>query len=524
MPLTVRTDVTIPATEVLLAAGGDVRIALDSEGGRNKYGCSIYPDSALIAFGSSTASVISEHGFAAADRLRDELASGAAIESSVVSYARRLDAMRMELAALCGIADLPGLEIVFAASGTDSHLIAAQLMRQHGPLCAIMVEEGETGRGVPAALAGRHFSTRTALARNVAEGDAIADDEAAVVTIAMRLADGSPRAIEAMDAEVAARVHEAVAAGQRVLLTLVDVSKTGMIMPGTACVSALHRQYPGQVEVLVDACQFRIASSTLRAYLQQGFMVAVTGSKFITGPTFSGALLIPSPVAQRMQRYAVPSSLRAYSAPADWPGGWDTAKLDAAGANYGLLLRWEAALTELRLFRAIPERDVGSFLQAFAAAVLQKLGSNPVFEVLPVPELNRAPVSAGTSWDSLPTIFPFLLYRRRANGACQPLSCDEMTDIYHLLQRDLSADARLLADTPNNQLLASRVQLGQPVRCGVRDGIPVSALRLNVSARLIVEALSPQGTGASPVIARALAALDKVALLMHMNFGLSRFK
>lgn len=517
MLLSVRIEVTIPATAILLAAGGDTRIALDAAAGSNQYGCPVYPDDALIAFGSSTASVISGQGFAAADSLRDELARSAAIEPPAISYARKLDAMRMELAALCDIADLSGTEIVFAASGTDCHLIAAQLVRQPGPLCAIMVEEGETGRGVPAALAGRHFSTRTALSRNVAEGDAIADDEIAVMMIAMRLTDGTPRTIEAMDAEVTAQVHEAVAAGQRVLLTLVDVSKTGMIMPSTACVSALHRQYPGQVEVLVDACQFRIASSTLRAYLQQGFMVAVTGSKFITGPTFSGALLIPSPLAQRMQQHAVPACLRAYSAPADWSSRWNTAKLDVAGTNYGLLLRWEAALTELHLFRAISEQDVGSFLQTFAAAVLQKLGSNPVFEALPVPELNRAPVADGADWDSLPTIFPFLLYRIDANDARQPLNCDEMTDIYHLLQRDMSVDARLLADMPNNQLLASRVQLGQPVSCGVRDGIPVSALRLNVSARLIVEALSAQGPGAAMVIGRALAALDKVALLMHMN-------
>lgn len=302
------------------------------------------------------------------------------------------------------------------------------------------------------------------------------------------------------------------------MLTLVDVSKTGMIMPGTACVTALHRQYPGQVEVLVDACQFRIAPSTLRAYLQQGFMVAVTGSKFITGPTFSGALLIPSPVAQHLQAHAVPAGLRAYSSPAEWPAGWDTTELDADGANYGLLLRWEAALTELRLFRAIPERDVGSFLQAFAAAVLQKLDSDPAFEVLPVAELNRDSVTEGAAWDRLPTIFPFLLYRIDANGVRRLLNSEEMTDIYQLLQCDLSADVGESADTPDNSLLAGRVQLGQPVRCGVREGMPVSALRLNVSARLIVEALSPQGPGAGVVIERALAALDKVACLMRMNF------
>lgn len=514
MPLSVKTEVMIPSTAALLVEGGDARIALDAGSGCNKYGCPAYPDPALLAFGSSTASVISEQGFAAAGKLRDELLLDAA--SGTVSYTLKLDSMRAELAELCDIADLSGVEVVFAASGTDSHLIAAQLVRNQGqPMRAIMVDAVETGSGVPAALAGRHFSTRTALNATVGEGDAIAGEVIAVVTVAMRLADGTPRAVEEIDAEVAARVREAVAAGERVLLTLVDVSKSGMITPSVSCVTALHRQYPEQIDILVDACQFRISSATLRAYLQQGFMVAITGSKFITGPTFSGALLIPPPVAQRLQRHRIPASLRAYSAPADWSRHWDVCMLGTDEVNYGLLLRWKAALTELHLFRGVPEQDIAGFLLDFAAAIQHKFNSDPVFEPLAVPPLNRAPVTDSAGWDSLPSIFPFLLYRPQANAAGQLLSSDEMTRIYHLLQRDLSKDERLLFEAPDQHLLASRVQLGQPVRCGVRNGMPVSALRLCVSARLITEALSPQGPGASAVIARALTALDKVALLVR---------
>jgi hypothetical protein len=58
-----------------------------------------------------------------------------------------------------------------------------------------------------------------------------------------------------------------------------------------------------------------------------------------------------------------------------------------------------------------------------------------------------------------------------------------------------------------------RCQLGQPVACGQRDGVPVSALRLCASARLIVEATAQNGRQASAVIERALAVLEKTALL-----------
>jgi hypothetical protein len=59
-------------------------------------------------------------------------------------------------------------------------------------------------------------------------------------------------------------------------------------------------------------------------------------------------------------------------------------------------------------------------------------------------------------------------------------------------------------------IAALRCQVGQPVPCGHRNGVPLSALRLCASARLVVEAASG---GAAQVIARAMAVLDKAAWL-----------
>ncbi|HTZ80689.1 MAG TPA: hypothetical protein VMC10_22450 [Stellaceae bacterium] len=503
-------------TEQLLAEGGDLRIELDLERGLNKYGCPPLPDPALSAFGSSTASTISERAFEAVDQLRKRLDIAGNNEPPEITYARELNRQRQELARLGGVADLAGLEIVFAASGTDLHLLAGQLARgtSAAPLLALMVESSETGSGVPAALAGRHFSARTALGEAVAEGAPVAEEQAIeVIAIPARTADGLPRPAVAIDLEIEERVAQAEDDGRGVLLTLVDISKTGFIAPSPAFALALKQRFPDTVEVLVDACQFRLAPASLRAYLEQGFMVALTGSKFLTGPTFSGALLVPGMIAARMRKEKLPPAIAAYSARADWPKGWAAAAGLRDTANFGLLLRWEAALEELRAFRAIPERTVARFLAAFSEAVSGRLRSDPVFEPLQVPDLDRRPLAEPASWDHIPTIFPFLLRHGDGSGAAIPFRREETAQVYKLLARDVADPLGLKPGDLGWQLAVQRCEVGQPVLCGSRGGVPVSALRLCASARVIVEGVASTRLDRNPVIQRALAVLDKAALI-----------
>lgn len=504
----------LPPARQLLTEGGDDRIQLDPLSAANKYGCREFPDPDLAAFGSSTASVISARGYAAADQLRHKLLRAVEYEPHSVVYARELNRIRCEFTQLCGVSDLVGLEVLFAASGTDIHLLASQLNAGTTavPALAIMVDAVETGSCVQAALAGRHFSTRAALGGTTAEGESISGGNATeVAAVTLRLADGKPRQAADIDAEVELLVSEAVAAGRRVLLLLVDVSKTGLIAPSPSCVMALREQFPDNFDVMVDACQFRIAPSTLRAYLQRGFMVALTGSKFVTGPTFSGALLFPAAVAQRLRGWLPPRALRDYSLRADWPSTWTAAEALNDGANFGLLLRWEAALQELREFYAVPETVVAGFLQSFADAVRAHIASDPAFETLPVARLDRRPLVAQAGWDHIPTIFPFVLYHRKNSAGRVPLTRERTAEVYKLLQKDLAAHPDFRAA---GALAAVRCQLGQPVACGIRDGVAVSAMRLCASARLVVEATASGGRGPAAVIERALAALGKAAALV----------
>lgn len=504
----------LPSTELLLAAGGDDRITVNGRAA-NKYGCLPLPDPDLLAFGSSTATVVSPGGFAAAERLRRRLIIAGDREPAAVTYGRELDRIRRELAQLCGISSLSGLDIVFGASGTDLHMIAARLACAVAPkhTRAIVVEEAETGSGVTAAITGRHYSTRTPLGRPVVPGADFDGGGVSAVSVPIRRPDGELRDRASVDCEVEFQVMDAAAKGWHVLLILVDVSKTGVIAPSPACAAALSGRLPDSLHVLVDACQFRIAPPTIRAYLEHGFMVALTGSKFVCGPPFSGALLLPPERARRLRRCALSPALRAYSARADWPRHWSAAASLDNAANFGLLLRWEAALHELKALRSVPETCIASFLESFAGAVRQRIADDPLIEPLPVFPLERRPLSGAGSWDRMPTIFPFILYRSKVNGRKAALSRAETARVHEMLQMDLNLTAGHAVKHSMGELVDLRFQLGQPVVCGIRGGVPVSALRLCVGARLITAAASGNGRGGAAIINAAVAALDKSAMI-----------
>ena len=465
------TNVSLPPTHDLLVSGGDPRIEIDPTTGANRYLCPAAP-CAVAAFGSSTASIISPEGFDAAARLRQRLESALETESAGAVYARELSRLRTDLVGLCGLDGLPGLQTLFAASGTDIHLLAAQFVGGLGrePTLGVMVEATETGSGVGLALSGRHFATATAQGGAVLQGE-LAGGRAVdgIVTLAARTEHGSAVTAGALR-EALERAVVDLAPRARLLITVADVTKTGLISLDLPSVFELRRRFPERVEILIDACQFRLSPGSLRAYLDQGAMVAVTGSKFLCGPAFSGALFVPRGLAERFAGQSPSLALRAYAHRADLPEGWAAAADLTEGANFGLLLRWAAALEELRAFSAIAEWRVAQVLRAFAATVNARIAEDPGLEPVPVPQLDRRALGEGR-WDSLQTIFPFLLRRPGGAGLLGP---DETQRLYRTLA-------------------AQGIQVGQPVGCGLRDGHPLSALRFCASARLVVEASRPGG-------------------------------
>jgi len=461
-----RTAVTDAEVVRWLVGGGDERIRLNDQG-RNRYGCSPAPEPGATGFGSSTASTISVGAFEAArDRLSALLASASARDA----YHAGVADIRRRLAGLCGLPPEAADNVVLAASGTDLHLIAADLARGGGRsrhLLSVMAEACETGRGVANALRGRRYATASPHGAPAVEGERLDETPGAeLVTIPLREADGAVRDASAVDEAFEAAVGKAVAARGAVLLVLLDVSKTGLVAPSSDCAIRLKQRYGAALTVMVDACQFRLSSESLRDYLAEGFLVAVTGSKFVGGPPFSGALILPSGDLESLRRAPLAPALGDYCARADWPSSFVSRSVLPDTQNFGLLLRWEAALHELEAFGGIAADRLCFALDQVAAVAEARLSSE-AFEALAAPRLRRF---GRDGWDASPTLFPFLV--RGAHGL---LTADRTQALYQ-------------------ELTDSRILLGQPVPVGRRDGQPISALRLAISARQLVQAASdPDG-------------------------------
>jgi hypothetical protein len=480
-------DPSRPQLIQALISGGDERIALDPESGLNGYGCAPAPRPGQRSFASCTASTISAAGHAAAETCLERLLGHGAMQAA---YAAEMEGVRRRLAELCGLPPASADHVILAASGTDIHLIVAGLARRSraGPLTTVMADPAESGRGVPQALCGVRYSALSPHGVRAAPGAALADmPQGRLLTVRVREDDSALRPAEAVDAEFERACALAARTRGPMLLTLLDVSKTGLVAPSRDCAVRLKSRYGDDLTVLVDACQFRLAPESLADCLRQGFLVAVTGSKFLGGPAFSGALFLPPASAGRWAGHAPSLSLGDYSGRQEWPAAFAGRALLPDSPNLGLLLRWQAALEELAAFRRLRPSEVRDVLSRFATAVRGRLEASPAFQPVPAPDPIR---SSPGAWDGVATIFPFL-----PRGPKGLLDEGAVRSLYAGLRSD--GDGGSLA-------------LGQPVRVGVREGRTLSALRLAIGARDIVEALAgEEGTGGAAE--RALEALDRTA-------------
>jgi hypothetical protein len=472
--------------ENLLVAGGDPRLTLDPASRLNAYHCGPAPSHESWEFASSTASTISERGYARAERAREELMRSAIDVGFDEAFDTRAEELREELKAALQIPADVG--VVFSPSGTDSQLHALFVARAWlGPaLTTIIVGSDQTGSGTVHTARGRHFSDATAGGRAVAKETPIPG--LACESIALPLLDETSGAVACadLDAAVLRAVATALATGSAVLLQIMDASKLGWRAPSKACLDEIARRWPERVAIAVDACQMRLSRARLRGYLARGCMVLVSGSKFFGGPAFSGALLVPAALS-RLPGDGDVEGLHDYAARSDWPKAWTALRSSfAIRPNPGQWLRWEAALAEINAYYAVPAAYRKFALSELSGAIESLILLSPSLQAIaPGPH-------AGFRDDDefgCPTIVPFTL---RRNG--RPLSADGCQALYRALARDLGA---AIGGSPCEQEVAARrCLLGQPVRIGRHGEQPVAALRFCLGARQVTETWSPDAATA----------------------------
>ncbi len=510
--------------ESLLITGGDPRLEVDPLRALNRFGCRPWPRPEVLTFASSTASTVSYRGFAAAAAMHRQLLQSEderELENACNDQAERLRDRLRTILELTG----SGVEIVFSPSGTDSEVHALYVAQQvlGGPVVNVIVAADETGAGIPEAAVGRHFSSRTAQGAAVLKGERIPGfaHDTASLPIPLRQ-EGVLRSNAAIDQEVLTAIAQSLATGKRVVLHAMDSSKFGWRCPSLDCLREIQERWGRSVQVVVDACQFRLSRQRLKYYLNQGFMVLITGSKYFAGPPFSGALLVPAAISAVMERAdTVPQGLKLYANRNDWPVRWHgvRSKLQAH-PNTGQLLRWAAAMEELRAYFAVPASYRSLALRNFSSAVQKLISETPSLQLLPGYD--------GPGTDAIDdeematrTIFPFFV---RRHGKLLPVEvCNKL---YRALNCDMS---HLLSDPATDeqrQIAATLCHIGQPVK--VRHPLQgaVGTLRISASAGVASETWSATGEAASlgklnqrlDQVGRVLA---KIGLLMENLDALS---
>ncbi|MEJ2717102.1 MAG: hypothetical protein P8182_08170, partial [Deltaproteobacteria bacterium] len=520
----------LPATapvENLLTSGGDARIRIDGAKGLNSYGCSPRPRPWAVTFASSTASSISTYAFKNAEKLRRILIKAACRGELDVQYVRELERVRSGILAGTNLKLHEDVEVAITTSGTDAELIAlfAVLSRGEEPVTNIIAGLEETGSGVEAACKGCHFDSQTPMGEIVQTGgqiEGLPADRVKIAKIPIRNETGSIEPREIVDRKVRQLAESSLADGSRALLHLVHRSKTGIQAPSVESAYRVSQEYPSKVDVLVDDCQMRISDQTVERYVRAGFMVIVTGSKFFTGPPFSGALILPSHIADRVKNgFPVPAGFSGYFGLHQLPRSWARSATQLTqDYNLGLLLRWRAALREIEAFRAVPDEAKCRILSRFREAIRRVLNRNPDITMLSPAECRTGNEEPELEWEDVQTIFSFTVLGPQSNGIRKSLSVTDARKIYHWLNRDISPFLPETASEEELQLARILCHIGQPLALASGSGDLAGALRLSSGGRLVSSVYFRRALGRSveerllQQITGACLAIDKVSLIV----------
>lgn len=312
-----------PLNEALFIAalteGGDSRLLIGSTTGMNKYLVPPTPVLGQVCFSSCTASPVSNEGYRLAMRCYFDMETA---QTSDDRAERRAAWQAKVNDKLSRYLDVDGLaDILLLPSGTDGLLLCSILLSLESsgkPVTAIVPEASETGTGVPRAAMRQPF-----------DGPILTGQLAKAVTIPLRTPDGDVRPDDAINEDFALAARKSPG---RPVIYMTYGTKTGLVAPLAV---------PPGIDVVVDACQLRLSPSVIKVCLRKGWPVVVTGSKYLGGPPFSGAVLLPRDRFVGIRERAL----------AEW-----SQIVSAAGetqTSEGTLLRWVAAIAGLDIVRPL---------------------------------------------------------------------------------------------------------------------------------------------------------------------------
>ena len=315
-----------------------------------------------------------------------------------------------------------------------------------------------TPGGCKQACAGEHFDAFAPFVEDtVTKGQRLAGFEDVVMhSVPARRADGT-----VVDASAA--IHQLVRKEHTEspfwLLRLVAGTKTAFTtsLPET---SAL----PSRSLTVVDACQTRITPGLVREHLHAGRIVLVTGSKFMQGASFSGAVLVPAPLAKQLRAAGaplpLPQGMGDYFSSFEIPVELEHWRSQLhSRPNAGLLARWHTALPHIERVGAMEDARRSALEAEWTDGVLGHLAKKQ-------PTLKVAATEKG------------IISIKCAKGHAFH-DTETLKTVYRWLTQDMSS-APGAQDCP---AAGRSIYLGQPVQMTKTEAV----LRIAMGAELLLQ-------------------------------------
>ncbi len=305
-----------------------------------------------------------------------------------------------------------------------------------------------------------------------------------LIKIPFRDENGALKSPSQLDGEVFNAISKTNELGRHVVLHTMDQSKLGYQSPSDELIRKLNSLEKLSMQIIVDGSQLRLDPKDIRNYLDKGYIVTITGSKYFTGPPYSGALILPKSVTKLIHalKNKLPEGLTQYYNHSDWPTSWSCSNDLSDGYNYGSYMRWNAAIVEMDRYYRTPilYRNMG--IEMFCNFVEDSIKDATFLKPIYGDE-NKTNSYSSKEFGirNIRTIFPFFILKNN-----KVLSIDQVKKLYTLLNSDLSEhfhDSSLEII----RLAAQKCHIGQAVNVKYGNDIESAVLRISLGARVISE-------------------------------------
>jgi hypothetical protein len=225
----------------------------------------------------------------------------------------------------------------------------------------------EVGSGTKLATGLKHFSERAPQGHKLEKNIPVSNLENIKINVeSFFTRDEKSNVYNSPESEfrIYEKVKSEVNSNKVVVFHYVHASKTGVCIPSFNMAKKIKEDFGEKVIMIVDAAQMRLRTDSVEQYLEMGMNVIVTGSKFIGGAPFSGALLVNEKDSQSFANASIELPVE-YAQYFDQFGISELVKREKSEiqwSNWGLFMRWEVALHEVKQFERIPLEFANRFI------------------------------------------------------------------------------------------------------------------------------------------------------------------